>query len=125
MIVGTMWHKRYSSGLSTPVKPRKDGNSTVLVTPRSVVITAPSALPKMAQGMTRKGSVAAKGMAPSVSPMAPMTMAFLPATCSSLLYFFGAIMEAIAMAQVGMEMATQTGVLTAKAPSVNAPSAKV
>ncbi|MNE65942.1 hypothetical protein D3C80_1614650 [compost metagenome] len=48
-------------------------------------VTLPTMPPATMAGMTRTGSAAAKGMAPSLMPIMPMMAAALPASRSSFL----------------------------------------
>ena len=71
----------------------------------------------MIEGSTRKGSAAAKGMAPSVMPMTPMARAARPDSRSRSFQSFGASSVASPRPRGGMQMAAAQAPMTAGLPS--------
>ena len=80
--------------------------------PKAIEVPPVTAPPTMSEGMTRSGSTAAKGMAPSEMNDAPSSHPALPASRSSLPYSRGAMADASAMARGGAIPAPITAAMT-------------
>jgi len=81
--------------------------------------------PTMIEGMTRSGSAAAKGIAPSVMKEAPKTQAALPDSFSNSVNFFLNRMVAKARPSGGVMPAAMTAAMTAEpCPAASVPVAK-
>jgi hypothetical protein len=80
--------------------------------------------PSVRQGMTRSGSFAAKGSAPSVMKASPSTPAALPASRSSSVKRWRASCEAMATARGGVIPAAITAAIGVKVLLDSSPTEK-
>jgi hypothetical protein len=117
-----------ASGFSTP-----PGTNRSKMPPWGTTVDAPApseiapavADPTTRAGMTRIGSRAANGMAPSVMNDRPSTKAGLPASCSSLIQRPGNRMVAMARPIGGVMPAAITAAIGAVTPLLISPTANV